>query len=161
MSLALIAAVAKNNVIGIKNALPWNIPEDLQHFKELTMGKAVLMGQKTYESLLGYLGRALPGRKSIVVSNDPNFKPVEGVEMYRDLHEALVAYSGKELFIIGGASIYKQTIELADTLFVTHVDREVEGDVYFPEIAQSLWQKTSEEKHDGFSFAVYERKSKP
>jgi dihydrofolate reductase len=159
MSLALIAAVANNNVIGIKNQLPWNIPEDLQHFKTLTMGKTVLMGQKTFESMLGYLGKPLPGRHSVVISKNPAFTPPPGVELYRDLQVALDAYAGKELFVIGGASIYQQTIDHADTLYITHVDREVEGDAYFPKIDPGIWQKESSEAHKGLAFAVYKRKS--
>lgn len=157
MSLAIIAAVAENNIIGIKNALPWNIPEDLQRFKALTMGKTVLMGQKTFESLLDRLNRPLPGRKSVVVSNDPNFNAPSGVEVFRDLQQALDAYRNTELFVIGGGSIYRQTIDQANTLYITHVHKSVEGDVSFPLIDPKIWRKVEEEQREGFSFVKYQR----
>lgn len=159
MSLSLIAAVAKNNAIGIKNKLPWNIPEDLKRFKELTMGKTVLMGQKTYESLIEKLKSPLSGRKSVVVSQDRNFKAAKNVVVYDDLQKALQDYKDTDLFVIGGASIYQQTINFADTLYITHVKKEVDGDAFFPAIDSGIFQKESEEDHGDFSFAVYRKKT--
>src|SRR3990167_6978043 len=104
--ISIIAAVAKNGVIGTKNDLPWHIPEDLKRFKELTTGKTVLMGSKTYESIVKRLRHPLPNRKNIVVSADPNYKVGEGVTLYNPLDEALEKYKNEDLFIIGGGSIY-------------------------------------------------------
>ena len=157
MSLAIIAAVAKNNCIGIKNTLPWDIPEDLKHFQEMTNGKCVLMGQNTFDSILSRLGGPLPGRKNIVVTLDPNYQAPPGVEVFFDLDKALEKYKDQELFIAGGASVYKQTIDRADFLYITHIDKDYEGDAYFPEVDWAKWQKIAEEKRQGFSFAVYQR----
>lgn len=155
--LALIAAVAKNGIIGNKNKLPWNIPEDLKRFKELTNGKQVMMGSRTYESIVGYLGKPLPNRTNIVLASDSDMKFPEGVFVYKSIPEALAAHGDKDIFVIGGGQIYKQTIDLADTLYITHVDQEVEGDVSFPAIDPAKWSKVSEDKHEGYSFAVYKR----
>lgn len=155
--LALIAAVAKNGIIGSKNKLPWYIPEDLKRFKDLTNGKTVLMGSRTYESIVGYLGKPLPNRTNIVLAGDTNVAFPEGVFVYKSIPEALAAHKDKDIFVIGGGMVYKQTIDLADTLYITHVDQEVEGDVSFPPIDPAKWNKVSDEPHEGFSFAVYKR----
>lgn len=157
MAIALIAAVAKNGIIGNKNKLPWNIPEDLKRFKELTNGKAVLMGSRTYESIVGYLGKPLPNRTNIVLAGDANIAFPEGVFVYKSIPEALAAHKDKDIFVIGGGMVYKQMIDLADTLYITHVDKEVEGDVSFPAIDPAKWNKVSDEPHEGFSFAVYKK----
>ena len=157
MPFTIIAAVAKNNCIGIKNKLPWNLPEDLKHFKELTMGNTVLMGQKTFESILGYLGKPLPGRKTVVVSNDPNFTAQSDVRIFRSLDDIFTQLSDENVFICGGASIYAQTINRMDTLYITHVDLIVDGDVFFPEIDKNIWHEAEHENHDGFSFVTYKK----
>lgn len=155
--IALIAAVAKNGIIGSKNKLPWYIPEDLKRFKDLTNGKTVLMGSRTYESIVGYLGKPLPNRTNIVLAGDANITFPEGVFVYKSIPEALAAHKDKDIFVIGGGMVYKQMIDLADTLYITHVDKEVEGDVSFPAIDPAKWNKVSEEPHEGFSFAVYKK----
>ena len=155
--ISIIAAVAKNGVIGTKNDLPWHIPEDLKRFKELTTGKTVLMGSKTYESIVKRLRHPLPNRKNIVVSADPNYKVGEGVTLYNSLDEALEKYKNEDLFIIGGGSIYKQTLDKADALYITHVDREAEGDIYFPKISTKIWELQGEELREGYRFAIYKK----
>jgi len=155
--LALIAAVAKNNCIGINNQLPWNIPEDLKHFKEITKGKTVMMGRKTFESILSYLGKPLPGRKSIVISRNVDYKVPEGVEIFSNWEEAVKKHANEEVFVIGGASLYAQTINFADTLYITHVNKEVNGDSFFPLIDSKKWKVISEEKQNGFRFATYKK----
>lgn len=155
--ISIIAAVAKNNCIGKANDLPWYIPEDLKRFKELTTGKTVLMGSKTYESIVKRLGKPLPNRKNIVVSSDPNYKVAEGVLLYNSLDKAIETHKNEDLFIIGGASIYQQTIGKTDKLYITHVDKNVDGDAFFPKIDSNKWRRVSEEPYTGFTFSVYER----
>lgn len=157
MSFSLIAAVADNNCIGIKNKLPWNLPEDLKHFKELTTGKTVLMGQKTYESILGYLKHPLPNRQTVVISNDPNFKTEFPVRIFNSLDEAFEKLTNEDVFVCGGASIYAQTIDRVDTLYITHVHQIINGDVFFPEINKNIWHETERADHDGLSFVTYKK----
>jgi len=149
MSFSLIAAVAKNNCI------PWNIPEDFQYFKKTTLGKTCLMGQATFESILGYLGKPLPGRQTVVVTFDKNFQAPEGVRILYSLDEALEKLKDEDVFVCGGASIYRQTINKVDVLYITIVDQEPDGDVFFPEIDKTIWKETWREDHDGFSFVKY------
>jgi len=139
ISIALIAAVARNGAIGRGNELPWRISGDLQFFKRTTMGKPVVMGRKTYESI----GRPLPGRANIVITRNSNWT-AEGVEVVDSLEAALdlareraLAVGATELMVIGGAQIYRQALPLAARLYVTEVDAEVEGDAFFPQIDDS------------------------
>lgn len=155
MSFSLIAAVAKNNCIGKKNKIPWNIPEDFQYFKKTTLGKTCVMGQATFESILGYLGKPLPGRQTAVVTLDKNFKAPEGVRIFYSLDDVWEKLSDEDVFICGGASIYRQTINRVDTLYITLIDQEPDGDVFFPDIDKSIWQETWREDHDGFSLVKY------
>ncbi len=131
--ILMICAVGKNREIGFKNRLLWNLPGDMKYFKDVTMGKTVVMGQKTFESI----GGPLLGRKNIVLSRDPNFKP-EGVEISNNLEEIATKYkdSEEEIFIIGGASIYKQFIPYAQKLYLTLVDDFPEADVFFPDYSE-------------------------
>lgn len=158
MSFSLIAAVAKNNCIGKNNKIPWNVPEDFQYFKKATLGKTCLMGQKTFESILGYLGKPLPGRQTVVITLDTNFKAPEDVRVFHSLDQAWQALQDEDVFICGGASIYKQTIDRADTLYITWIDQEPDGDVFFPIINLDVWKETWREDHAGFSFVKYEKK---
>ena len=160
MPFSLIAAVAKNNCIGNKNKIPWNIPEDFQYFKKTTLGKTCLMGQATFESILGYLGKPFPGRQTVVVTLDKNYTAPEGVRIFYSLDEAWEKLASEDVFICGGASIYRQTINRADTLYITIVDQELDGDVFFPEIDKNIWKETWREDHDGYSFVKY-TKHKP
>jgi len=151
--ISIIAALEKNSrAIGKNNALLWHIPEDLQRFKRLTLGHPVIMGSKTYESI----GRPLPGRPNIVISDDPTYTP-EGVQVCGSIDAAL-ALAEKldevEVFIIGGGSVYAQTIDRADRLYLTIVESAVGGDVVFPEYASLPFTPTerTESSHDGLSF---------
>ena len=155
--LSLIAAISENNCIGKDNSLPWNIPEDMKHFKDITTGHIVLMGRNTWESIPEKF-RPLPNRKNIVITRDIKYMVPKGVEVYSSIDEALEKYKKQDLFIIGGASIYKQTIEKADKLFITEVHQFVDGDAFFPEIDKNVWQEVEREDHEGFSFVRYIRK---
>ena len=159
MKITLIAAVARNGVIGRDNALPWRLSADLKRFKRLTMGRSVIMGRKTYESI----GKPLPGRKFIVVSRNWAAAP-EGVTLARSIEEALEAAGGDEVFILGGSEVFRLTLPLADRLHLTLVDADVVGDTFFPEIDPSVWTLVSREDHEAddtnehpMSFLVYDR----
>jgi dihydrofolate reductase len=158
MKLILVAAVAKNGVIGAKNGLPWYIPEDLRHFKQVTLGKTVLMGKNTYDSIIKRLGKPLPERLNVVVSRQPDLKVAEGVLLFPSLEAAYEGLKDKdEVLVMGGGQIYNQTIEHADKLILTEVHEDVEGDVYFPKVDKTIWKEVSREDKDGFSFVEYER----
>lgn len=131
--LSMICAIGKNLGIGFENKLLWNLPNDLKHFKETTLGCTIVMGQTTFESI----GMVLPGRKNIVLSLDPTYK-VEGCEIYNDLKTVIEKYkdSDEEVFIIGGASIYKQFIQYATKLYLTLVDDAPEADTFFPDYSE-------------------------
>lgn len=162
MLISIIAAVAENNVIGKGNSLPWHLPADLKHFKETTMGHTVIMGQKTHESI----GKALPGRTNIILTFDENYKSKDCI-IVTSIEEALRVASVKkesEVFIIGGASIYKQFIEMADKLYITRILHKFDGDIFFPEIDPTKWNVKSSEKHTkttdnpyNFNFEIYEK----
>jgi len=153
--ISLIAAVAKNWCIGINGKLPWHIPEDFEHFKRYTMGNVVLMGRKTWESLPPKF-RPLPNRTNVVITKRDRV-PFSGAEVYGSIDGALAAHAADDVYIIGGASIYAQTIARADRLIITHVDQVVDGDAHFPTIDAQRWHETTREDHEGFTFATYER----
>ncbi|KKW17578.1 MAG: Dihydrofolate reductase [Candidatus Magasanikbacteria bacterium GW2011_GWA2_50_22] len=154
---SLIAAVAKNNCIGKNNKIPWNIPEDFQYFKKTTLGKTCVMGQATFESILGYLGKPLPGRKTVVVTLDKNYQAPAGVVILFSLDDVFSQLQNEDVFICGGASIYRQTIDRVDTLYITQIDKIVDGDVFFPEINKNIWKETWRENHEGFAFVIYKK----
>jgi dihydrofolate reductase len=135
--IAIIVAAAKNRTIGVDNTLPWRCPEDLKHFKSLTMGHHMIMGRKTFESI----GRPLPGRTTVVVTRDSQLK-IEGCLIAHSLPEAL-KLCGNEAFIVGGADIYAQSIDYADILYITEIQQDVVGDAHFPEFDQSKWREVS------------------
>jgi len=137
--ITLIAACSKNRVIGKDNQLIWKVPGDLKRFKELTTGHPVLMGRKTFESI----GRPLPNRTNIVITRDKNWKN-EGCLVYNNWEEVLPIFEKENLFIIGGGEIYKTMIELADKIELTLIDKEFEGDTYFPEI-KGEWKEEKRE----------------
>jgi dihydrofolate reductase len=163
MIISIIAAVAKNNTIGFKNKLPWKLPNDLQHFKKITMGHYVVMGQRTYESL----GRPLVGRKNIILSFNKDYK-AEGCITANSLEEALktASFDGEgEVFVIGGASVYKQAIGISDKLYITKINRKFKGDTSFPEINRKEWKLVFSEEHKKgkndplpYCFTLYERR---
>ena len=143
MRISLIVALARNRVIGRDNQLPWRLSADLQHFKGLTMGKPIVMGRKTYESI----GRPLPGRTNIVVTRDSSFS-AEGCRVVHSIDEALVAAGGAdEVMIMGGENLYSQLLPRADRLYLTEVQAEVSGDAWFPEFDQTQWQELERESH--------------
>ncbi len=140
--LAILVAMAENRTIGLGNALPWRIPEDLRHFKSLTMGHHIVMGRKTYDSI----GRPLPGRTTVVVTRDRNWK-MDGCIIAHSPEEAIAACAGdEEIFIVGGAELYAQTLPLADVLYITEIRQVIEGDAHFPEFDRSVWQEVAREK---------------
>jgi len=143
MKIAIIVAVANNNVIGVGNSIPWYCPEDLKYFKRTTLGFPVLMGRKTYDSLII---KPLPGRQNIVVSRNVDLSfPGCDLVMSIDQGIALAKSSDPEkLFIIGGADIYQQCLSFADELYITQVDVAVEGDRYFPEVESAQWSLVQE-----------------
>src|SRR5574343_2049706 len=155
--LILIAAVARNGVIGKDNTLIWNIPEDMAHFKALTSGQTVVMGRKTWESLPPRF-RPLPGRHNIVISRQANYS-APGAEVATSLPAAIqLAEQADKVFIIGGEQIYRQAIDMADRLEITEVDLAPEGDAWFPEIAASHWQVTEKSPGNGYAFVSYIRR---
>lgn len=153
--LVIIAAVAPNGAIGLRGGMPWHLPEDLAHFKELTWGHAIIMGRKTCESLPH---GALPGRRNVVVSR--TLKAKECFELYPSLEEAMKACNNEEVaFVIGGAEVYRQTLPIADKLCLTLVDKSpAEADAFFPKLDKDEWTETKKEKHIGFSFVELYRK---
>jgi len=158
--VSLIVAMAKNRVIGHNNTLPWHLPADLKHFKALTMGHHIVMGRKTYESI----GKPLPGRTSVVVTRNENYA-VPGVLVVNSLPAAIKACSDdEEIFVIGGAEIYRQAITLADRIYLTEIDAEFSGDAHFPEFNRDEWHEVSREMNSQlepqpleYHFDVYHR----
>lgn len=158
--LSIIAAMANDRVIGRDNRLPWHLPADLQHFKQITMGKPMIMGRKTWESLPG----VLPGRRHIVVTRDMDYR-AEGAEIAHSLDEAIeLAGKVEEIMVVGGANLYEQALSLADRIYLTEIDLSVEGDAWFPEFDRSTWRERSrvEHPHDArnasdYAFIVLER----
>ncbi len=154
--VVIIAAVAKNRVIGKDNQLIWAIPADMAHFKALTAGHTVIMGRKTWESLPPRF-RPLPGRRNIVISRQTDYA-APGAELADSLEKALkLASTAATAFIIGGEQIYAQAMALADRLEITEVDLEPEGDAWFPEIATVNWKKTSKIEGSGYAFVRYQK----
>lgn len=137
--------MANENVIGKSNDLPWYLPADLKHFKQLTLKKTVLMGRKTADSILARLSHGLPNRKNVVLTRDMSYKP-EGMEIVHSLNDVLVD-TDTELMIIGGAQLYEQTINRADRLYVTEVHADIHGDTFFPKIDSMIWTEVAREKH--------------
>lgn len=154
---SLIAAVAKNNCIGKNNKIPWNVPEDFQYFKKMTLGKTCVMGQATYESIVGYLGKPLPGRQTVVVTLNKDYQAATEVRVFNSLDEVFEKLKDEDVFICGGASIYRQTIDRVGTLYITDIHQSPDGDTFFPEINKNIWKETAREDHDGFSFVTYKK----
>ena len=160
--LSLIVATANNNIIGKNNEMPWHLPADLAYFKKTTLGKPIIMGRKTFESI----GRPLPGRRNIVISRDINYQ-AEGVESVTSVDHALALVTGiEEVMVIGGGAIYAHCMSVATRLYVTHIKAEIAGDTQFPLVdTEKDWQKVSSEffkadKQNAYDldFAVYQRR---
>lgn len=165
MELAIIVARAKNGVIGVDNTLPWSLPEDLKHFKQTTLGYPIIMGRKTWDSL----GRALPGRRNIVITRQSSFSP-NGAESFNSIEDAVKSCEHTEkAFIIGGAQIYEQALALdtLNKLIITEVDLEIAGDAFFPAFSLKQWKEieriahpanlNSDKPHPAYAFVTYER----
>lgn len=152
-------AVAENNVIGGDNNLPWYLPEDLKHFKEITLGKTVVMGRKTYESIIKRLNKPLPGRKNVVITRQTDYKAPAEVLVFNSLEAAFKELASDDLYIIGGAEIFKLALPSAQIIYMTHVHGHYEGDAFFPPLDWSQWEKLEEQKQEKYSFAKYKKKS--
>ena len=161
--ISMISAVAENMVIGNKNKLPWHMPADFKYFKETTLGKTIVMGLNTFNSIGG---KPLPNRKHIILNNDLNYIPPQDCQVAHSIDEVIEMTKGlPELFICGGASVYKQFLPLAQKLYITEVHAKPEGDTYFPEINTEEWTELKREDHKAdeknsydYSFVVLERK---
>lgn len=167
MKVSMIVAVAENGVIGNNNQLPWYLPEDLKYFKRVTMGKPIVMGRKTFESI----GKPLPGRTNIIVTRNKNYS-AEGIKVVTSIKEAIalandiaVLDGANELMVIGGAQLYADILDEVDRLYFTEVHAEVEGDAFFPNLDQSKWEEVAREKYlaEGpnsydYSFVVLDRR---
>jgi len=158
MLISIIVSMAKNRVIGNNNAIPWHIPEDFVWFRKKTMGHSIIMGRKTYESIR----RPLPGRKSIILTRN-NLFHASGAAIFHTLEEALahVEKSGEtEAFIIGGESLYTETLPLADRLYCTVIDKKYQGDTYFPSFDKNIFSEYFKEHHEGspsYTFYIFEK----
>jgi dihydrofolate reductase len=164
--LSMIVATADNNIIGKDNDMPWHLPADLAYFKKVTLGKPIIMGRKTYESI----GRALPGRRNIVISRDENYN-ADGIDTVTSVEQALALVNGsngndeaEEIMVIGGGAIYKHCLSNADRLYVTHIKATIDGDTQFPNYDDGTWQKISSELRPcdeknayDLDFCVYQR----
>jgi dihydrofolate reductase len=156
--LTLVVAMDAQRGIGVDNQLPWHLPEDLAHFKRVTLDRPIIMGRKTFDSI----GRPLPKRRNIVVTRNRDWSH-EGVEVAGSLQEALALAGDAQASIIGGAQIFGESMAIADRMIVTHIDAVYRCDTFFPEIDPATWDITAREEHRsgdgvGFSFVTYERR---
>ena len=153
----LIVAIGKNNLIGIENKLPWHYKEDMQYFKNTTLNKTVIMGEATFKSILSYINKPLPKRTSVIATLSDYTYP--GVETTNDIISYLENYpKDKEIFIIGGKIIYDLTLDIADRLYITHVNKDFDGNVYFKEIDYTKYNKIKETISGDLNFSIYERR---
>lgn len=155
MTVTLVAAVAENGVIGRDGAMPWRLPEDLARLKRMTLGHVVIMGRRTYEAI----GRPLPGRSTVVVTATPDWSAT-GVVVATSIDEALsIAHSlDEQVYVLGGAEVYRSTLPIADRLLLTEVTGRPDGDTYFPPVDWSQWREMSREDRDGFVFVDFVRR---
>lgn len=162
MKISMIAAMTEDRVIGIKNTLPWKLPNDMKWFRQNTMGKPIVMGRKTFES---FGAKPLPGRINIIITRDENYQALDSIVVH-SIDEALKAAGDvEEVMIIGGASFYEQMLPKADRLYLTFVHAELKGDAWFPEIDNNDWNKVEKINHKkddknqyAHSFIVLDRK---
>jgi len=157
--ISLIVAHDDNQVIGYNNGMPWHLPGDLQYFKNKTMGKPMIMGRKTFESI----GRPLPGRRNIVITRDENYR-AEGIEIVTSLEEAIaIAGDVEEIMIIGGEQIFRLSMEMADRLYITKINHSFQGDTFFPSYAEDFVEVSAEQPETAsagytFQYQIFERK---
>lgn len=156
--VSVIVAAAKNGAIGVNNQLPWHLPADLAHFKQLTLNKPMIMGRKTFESI----GRVLPGRTSIVLTHQPDWQ-AESALVAATLDQAINLAcadaedrGAEEIMVIGGAAVFEQALSLCDRIYLTLVDAEVEGDTFFPSIDAKMWSIVSRQEHAADSRHAYD-----
>lgn len=164
MKITHVVAMADNRVIGRDNAIPWHLPDDMKHFRDVTVARPIIMGRKTFESI----GRALPDRRNIVISRQEDYEAL-GCDVVHSLEEAieLAEKDGtEEIVIIGGAQIYENSLSLADRLYLTIVHGDFDGDAYYPEILEERWREVDREEHPAddkhayaFTFVTYDRRS--
>jgi dihydrofolate reductase len=159
-SFIIIVARDKHSGIGIQNALPWHLPEDLSHFKKTTSGHAILMGRKTFESI----GRPLPNRRNIVITRNPDWK-ADGIEICHSLEEAKALVKEQTAYIIGGAEIYRQALDLANKMIITEIDQTFECDAFFPTFSNDAWRETERDAHVSasgipYAYVTYTKKNK-
>ncbi len=152
--ITLVAAVAANGCIGKNGQLAWRNKEDMAHFVELTTGKTVLMGRKTWESIPPKF-RPLANRVNAVVTRQANYELPESVLRFSSIDEALEALKDRDVMVMGGAEIYAATIDHADRLELTEIDTEIEGDVFFPNVDPNLWERIAQIPKNGFNFSTY------
>ncbi|MDX1460070.1 MAG: dihydrofolate reductase [Xanthomonadales bacterium] len=157
--ITIVAAIARNRAIGVRGGMPWHLPDELRHFRDVTMDKPIVMGRRTFQSI----GRALPGRRSIVVSRNPSFK-APGCEMAGSLEEAIELAAAPEVMIIGGGELYRQALPIADRLLLTRVDCTPGADTFFPQWQSGGWELKQTEEHPAdeeheyaFEFQVWVR----
>ena len=155
--IALIVAMAKNRVIGADNRIPWHLPDDLKMFKRLTMGHHIVMGRKTYESI----GRLLPGRTTVIVTRQRDYR-VTGAIIAHSLHDAInAAARDDDIFVIGGAELFREALPIADRIHLSLVDAEPEGDTWMPEFDTSQWTEVMSEQKPGFRYLLLKRIGRP
>jgi dihydrofolate reductase len=160
MIISFIVAMAQNRVIGLNQNLPWNIPTDLKRFKKITSGHVVIMGRKSFDAI----GKPLPNRENVVITRQKNLQ-ISGARVVPSLDEALNPYRSteKEIFILGGGQIFSEALPIADRIYLTLIEKDYEGDAYFPEADWTIFEKTFEESHSDpvpFKFIDYQRKNK-
>jgi len=160
--ISAIAAMSRNRVIGKDNAMPWHLPEDLKIFKARTMNKPIIMGRKTFESVLAHIGKPMPGRHSIIISRG-DFK-YPGINVHDSIKNALAEArdwaaqnNADEIIIGGGAQIYELALPFTDRIYLTIVQQDYEGDAFFPQLYGKKWHETSQEAHDGFVIHTLDR----
>lgn len=159
MNICLIAAVAKNGCIGKDGKLLWHIPGDQALLQELTNGKIVMMGRKTWESIREKF-KPLPGRTNIVITQQPDYPLPSKVERFSDPSSAIEAHTSEDICVIGGGKLYQTTIQKADTLYLTCIDEEVAGDTFFPTIDPTAWELVEQKAYPHFWFVTYRRRVK-
>ena len=159
MQISAIVAMSENRVIGKDNKLPWHLPADLQHFKNITMGKSILLGRKTYESI----GRSLPGRRNIIITHDQRFQATDCIIVH-SIEAALAAASSDEVFVIGGALLFQQMLPYVKRLYITLIHHTFAGDTFFPEWNPDEWQEVERIDHQpdtknnyAYSFMVFDK----
>jgi len=161
MILSIVVAISENNAIGKDNKLLWHLPADLKHFKEITSGHTIIMGRKTYDSI----GKPLPNRRNMVISRNAELN-IDGVEIYNTVEQALAQCENEEeVFLIGGAEIYRQALKYTSKIYLTRVHETYEADTFFPELDPALWTETQVERHQpeaknpvAYTFSILQNK---